>query len=320
MEKRQGSDILKEMSEIRLTGNIIPTNWFLCIGKTIKNGNFKANLLAINILSDIVYWYRLTDIRDESTGFTIEKKKKFKADKLQMSYDQMAVKFGSSKIACKRASDLLSQLGAIVKDMRHIQLPNGTKLFNVLYVEPVPEWVKINSQCLLKSKEVLTIKSDGLYKKVNTNTKTSTKTSTDIIEGKPSQPSLTRQISDIFSKGYESLEGTKLIWEGAKFGKTIKSIVDKAKESTDSENEKDILEEITARSRVLFSEIQKGRKSNNTYWSSVIFTPMTLMSRWNNVPRGDRYFKQKSTAHEHVPDQTGDLTPDELAAWRRMQA
>ena len=46
----QNNTGIREFSEIQLTGNVIHTHWF----QTIQKGG-KADLLAINILAEIVY-------------------------------------------------------------------------------------------------------------------------------------------------------------------------------------------------------------------------------------------------------------------------
>ena len=70
------------------SGNIIPTTWY----KTIVRGNQKPYLNAIIILSDVVYWYRPTEVRDEQSGQVEGFKKKFRNDLLQRSYQQIAVR------------------------------------------------------------------------------------------------------------------------------------------------------------------------------------------------------------------------------------
>ncbi len=59
-----GNDIVDQVGMIGLTGNIIPEAWY----KTVISRNGKVNLLAVNILSEVVYWYRPTELRDETTG------------------------------------------------------------------------------------------------------------------------------------------------------------------------------------------------------------------------------------------------------------
>ena len=70
-----GNPAVDLMGSIRITGNITDLEWY----KHIRKPSGKPNHLAVSILSDIVYWYRPTDVRDENTGFVIAKKKKFKS-------------------------------------------------------------------------------------------------------------------------------------------------------------------------------------------------------------------------------------------------
>ena len=65
--------IVDAVGQMNITGNIIPEAWY----KTIVNEKGKVNLLAVHILSDIVYWYRPTEVRDENT-LSVTYEKKFK--------------------------------------------------------------------------------------------------------------------------------------------------------------------------------------------------------------------------------------------------
>ena len=85
-----GSPIVDRMCRLQFTGNVIPAAWY----RTIIRDNGKPNLTAIIILSDVVYWYRPVEIRDELTGQLCGFKKKFKADILQRNYQQLADQFG----------------------------------------------------------------------------------------------------------------------------------------------------------------------------------------------------------------------------------
>ena len=59
-----GNKIADSIGKMNFTGNVIPPAWF----KTIVYKNGKPNLNAIVILSDIVYWYRPSEICDKKTG------------------------------------------------------------------------------------------------------------------------------------------------------------------------------------------------------------------------------------------------------------
>lgn len=88
-----GNKIVDQSSQLNISGNIIPQTWY----KSIVRENGKPYLTAIVILADIVYWYKPTEIRDEGSGQLVALKKKFKADLLQRSYQQISDEFGISK-------------------------------------------------------------------------------------------------------------------------------------------------------------------------------------------------------------------------------
>ena len=62
-----GNEIVDKMMQFGPSGNIIPNTWY----KSIRYENGKPNLIAITLLSDIVYWYRPQEKRDERTGATV---------------------------------------------------------------------------------------------------------------------------------------------------------------------------------------------------------------------------------------------------------
>ena len=126
-----GNEIVDEVGKIHFTGNIVPTIW----NKTIVKENGKPHWLAINILADIVYWYRPTEIRDEQTGELTGFKKKFQRDLLQRSYQQLADQFAISKRDAQRAIVFLEDLGVIKREFRTISV-GGTTLNNDFYEEP----------------------------------------------------------------------------------------------------------------------------------------------------------------------------------------
>lgn len=124
-----GNTAVDMMGSLNITGNVIPVRW--C--HTILYPNGKPCLNAIIILSDIVYWYRPREIRDERTGNVIRLEKKFKADLLQRNYQDFADQFGLSKKQAKDALDLLENLGIIYRDFRTLVI-RGRAMNNVLYI------------------------------------------------------------------------------------------------------------------------------------------------------------------------------------------
>ena len=132
--KGSGNEIVDMVGRISITGNIIPQIWY----KTITHPSGKPYLEAIVILSDIVYWYRPTEVRDERTGEVIAYRKRFKADLLQRSYADLAQQFGISKREATNAVVALEKIGVVRRHLRTIDV-NGTKMPNVLFLELVPK-------------------------------------------------------------------------------------------------------------------------------------------------------------------------------------
>ena len=89
-----GSIAVDAMGRIRITGNIIPPRWY----REILRDNGRPDHLAVTLLSDIVYWYRPVEVRDEITGQVIGLRRKFKGDLLQKTYEQYSRKFLGAEI------------------------------------------------------------------------------------------------------------------------------------------------------------------------------------------------------------------------------
>ena len=124
-----GNITVDQVGKINFIGNVIPHTWY----KTILRENGKPNVNAIIILSDIVYWYRPKEVRDEYSGQLIGFEKKFKADALQRSYEQIAEMFGMTKRQASDAVIDLEKLGVIRRDFRLYDI-YGNKLGTVLYI------------------------------------------------------------------------------------------------------------------------------------------------------------------------------------------
>ena len=136
--RSSGCAAVDAMDRIRITGNVIPQSWY---GEILRD-NGKPYLLAVILLADIVYWYRPVEERDESSGFVIGLRKRFRGDLLQKTYDEYAKLYGESKRTIKAALDRLEELGLIRKIFRDIKLKNGTKIPNVMYIEIFPERIE----------------------------------------------------------------------------------------------------------------------------------------------------------------------------------
>ncbi|MES1052355.1 DnaD domain protein [Bacillus thuringiensis] len=186
------ANVVTEIGGLNFKGNVVDHEWFNYI--TFSNG--KPHIVAIMVLSEIVYWYRPTVIRDEYTG-KVTYKKKFKSDKLQKSYQQLAETFGFSKLQVKRACDLLVDMNLIVIEFRTI-IVNEITLNNVMFVEPKVSEIKSISSMYqqveedpvdFEVKRVVTSKSgtsshesnEAPDFKVKTNTEITTKNTTENV-------------------------------------------------------------------------------------------------------------------------------------------
>lgn len=125
-----GNSMVDAMGMMNISGNVIPQLWY----STITRPNGKPYLLAITLLSDIVYWYRPTEVRDEQSGRVVGWKKRFKGEMLQKTYQQYAELYGESKRSVKAALDRLEELGIIRKEFHDIPYENGIIIYNVMYI------------------------------------------------------------------------------------------------------------------------------------------------------------------------------------------
>ncbi len=214
---------VKVMGSINFEGNIIPMEWF----SHLKLDNGKPDTISILILSDIVYWYRPTIIRDESSGRIIGSKKKFKSDILQRSYSDFEKLLGFSEKQTREALIRLEKRSILERVFRHINV-GGQKIPNVMFIKINPYIISeiTNKHDDIPLEETISFptgkhtfpytESYG-YSQVNTNTKTTTKITTknSLSLKKSSNPKEVEQ--NIFEREKEMLNiWDKIIREGEK--------------------------------------------------------------------------------------------------------
>ena len=133
---KSGCQIVDQIGEMEIVGNIVPHLWY----KNITFSSGKAHFIAITLLADIVYWYRPTMIRDDS-GMIDGARTKFKGDMLQKSYHAFADTYGFTKRQVKDAIDFLVEHHLLIREFRTIST-SSLILNNVMYVQPVAGNVK----------------------------------------------------------------------------------------------------------------------------------------------------------------------------------
>lgn len=131
------SNTVMKITKLNISGNVIPNSWWKAI--TFDSG--KPDSTAVVLLSEIIYWYRAAERLCELTGEVIGYEKRFKADKLQRSYQSFADKFGFTKRQVTDAMKRLQSKGLVTLEFRTLNV-NGLKLTNVLYIEPVAEMIE----------------------------------------------------------------------------------------------------------------------------------------------------------------------------------
>jgi len=175
---------VKVMGTINFEGNIIPMEWF----SHLKLDNGKPDTISILILSDIVYWYRPTIIRDESSGRITGSRKKFKSDILQRSYSDFEKLLGFSEKQTREALIRLEKRNILERVFRHINV-GGQKIPNVMFIKINPYTVSeiTNKHYDTSSEGTISFpagkytfpsKKTYSYSQVNTNTETTTKITT----------------------------------------------------------------------------------------------------------------------------------------------
>lgn len=124
------TDAVTAIGQISFTGNVTPANWWRHI--TLPSG--RPDQTAITLLSEIVYWYRPAEVRNETTGELAGYRKRFHGDKLQRNYQAFADQFGFSKREATDALKRLRDAGLITLELRTINTTAGSVMSNVLFI------------------------------------------------------------------------------------------------------------------------------------------------------------------------------------------
>ncbi len=119
--KKTGNMIVDVLASMQFSGNIIPKKWFY----TILKDNGKPDRLAIDILSEIVYWYKPRRTEDKDGNLILEKK--FHGDFLQLSYAEISKRMHCTRKEAYNSIKTLEKLG-VLKRMEKTDLYMGRRL------------------------------------------------------------------------------------------------------------------------------------------------------------------------------------------------
>ena len=128
------SPVVEKIGQLHFDGNITPHCWYQ--SPLLQNDKGKPNLVAITLLADLVYWYRPTIVRDETSGQEVGRRQKFAADKLQKNYEKWGAGFGLSKRQVEDAMAFLKARGLATVEVRAVVSEYGT-FPNCAFIEPV---------------------------------------------------------------------------------------------------------------------------------------------------------------------------------------
>lgn len=135
---KSGHPTVDAIASINFQGNITPRSWYKHIRYANKRGIY-TDTLAVAILSELVYWYRPEEIRDEMDLEKVTFKKRFKEDLLQFRYRHFCRVFGATKRQVEDSFDLLRSLNLIRTELRDSETKEGQKLNNVMYIDLITD-------------------------------------------------------------------------------------------------------------------------------------------------------------------------------------
>jgi len=140
------NEVSYQMGTLNYEGNMTPHSWYQHIKRKTKKNKEKTDSIAINLLAEIVYWYRPYCVREGSREIW---KKKYIADILQKSYAELEEKFGYTKDQMRDSFELLQNLGLVLLEFRTVH-KNGVTNSNVMFIRVFPEKIKEITESELK--------------------------------------------------------------------------------------------------------------------------------------------------------------------------
>ena len=130
---------VEAIGQLEITGNVIPHHWY----KVLVRKNGKPYHVAIILLADILYWYKPVIVRNESTGYVIGSRKKFKGDYFQRQTKAYAEMFGFSERQVSDALKFLEDLELIKRHFRDIPMGDDGVLSNRQFIQVITKNIEM---------------------------------------------------------------------------------------------------------------------------------------------------------------------------------
>ncbi|MDL2343015.1 hypothetical protein QOL99_02500 [Deinococcus sp. MIMF12] len=135
--KKPITPVVEAIGRLSITGNTIPHVWYQ--RSEFRSDANRPDRNMITIVSDIVYWYRPREVRNEEEGgIFVGYERKFARDKLQYNYERRGAVFGMSDREVSDACNRAQKKGLLKIEYRTERI-KGKLLHNIVYIELIPE-------------------------------------------------------------------------------------------------------------------------------------------------------------------------------------
>jgi len=118
---------MTDFCNLRITGNTVHPSWYKTM--TFKNDRgVYSHWLAINILSDLIYWYTPFEIRDQMSGQVSGYKSKFEGAFLYRSIEETGNLFNASERLTRDAVEFLEARGLVFRTYKNEAKKTGVAI------------------------------------------------------------------------------------------------------------------------------------------------------------------------------------------------
>ena len=137
-----GHQSVDAIAAISFEGDITPRSWYQHICYQTLQGQSKCDRLAVDILADIIYWYRPYQAREELTGEVLGWRKKFLGDILRRSPEAFAESLNTTVRCVRESIRVLEELGLVKVVLKPVYTQYGV-IPNVMHIDICPEAIAL---------------------------------------------------------------------------------------------------------------------------------------------------------------------------------